>query len=198
MTTKPSARTRTNSRLLRLRRIVPVAIALVVTVFTIDKLRSPSPAARHDELVARVTLPNASPLNSVLPNTPATRPARPDKQSPELAPCPARARACVDTRHKLAWLQRNGQVTYGPVPVGLGRPGHRTPKGIWQVAYKGPHMVSTEYGIPMPWAVFFAYNGIAFHQGPLDVASHGCVHLRPKDARKFYDVLQPGDVVSVR
>jgi lipoprotein-anchoring transpeptidase ErfK/SrfK len=97
----------------------------------------------------------------------------------------------------LAWLQRGGRVTYGPVRTGAALPGHRTPRGLFRVAWKAPHWVSTEYGIRMPWSVFFAAGGIAFHAGPLAQPSHGCVHLRPSSARRFFDALAVGDVVDV-
>src|SRR4051794_34656603 len=91
-------------------------------------------------------------------------------------PCQAPARACVDTQHQQAWLQDGGQITYGPVPVALGGSGHRTPHGQFRVAWKAESWTSTEYGIAMPWSVFFTTGGIAFHAGPLRRQSHGCVH----------------------
>jgi hypothetical protein len=93
-------------------------------------------------------------------------PARPLPR--HLLHCPRTARACVDTRHRVAWLQRHGHRVFGPVPVSLGRRGFRTPRGTFHVAWKAPHWTSTEFGLPMPWSVFFAAGGIAFHAGPLD------------------------------
>jgi lipoprotein-anchoring transpeptidase ErfK/SrfK len=49
----------------------------------------------------------------------------------------------------------------------------------------------------MPFSVFFAHGGIAFHEGPLDEASHGCVHLAPAAAERFFAELQTGDRVQV-
>jgi len=88
-------------------------------------------------------------------------------------------------------------VTFGPVRTGTTRPGQRTPRGLFRVAWKAPHWVSTEYGIPMPWSVFFAAGGIAFHAGPLDEPSHGCVHLAPAAAHRFFQTLAVGDRVDV-
>src|SRR4051812_34315529 len=79
--------------------------------------------------------------------------AAPTRRRPALQ-CPPTARACVDLRHHLAWLQVRGRVAYGPVRIGTGRAGQPTPRGHFRVAWKGPHWVSTEYGIPMPWSVF--------------------------------------------
>jgi lipoprotein-anchoring transpeptidase ErfK/SrfK len=103
----------------------------------------------------------------------------------------------VDLGRHLAWLQDRGQVVYGPVRTGTALPGHATPRGVWPVAWKAPQWVSTEYGISMPWSVFFAPGGIAFHAGPLNRRSHGCVHLAPSAARHFFDALQVGDRVDV-
>lgn len=112
--------------------------------------------------------------------------------------CRAVAHACVDLRRRLAWLQVDGRVTFGPVPTGTALPGQATPRGLFTVAWKAPRWVSTEYGIPMPWSVFFAAGGIAFHAGPLDQPSHGCVHLAPAAAHRFFDALAVGDRVDVR
>lgn len=136
----------------------------------------------------------------VAATTVALPPAAAQVPAPAAVPagCPPRAAACVDRGSNQAWLQHRGRVTYGPVPVSLGGRGHRTPTGIFRVAWKAPHWVSTEYGIPMPWSVFFAAGGIAFHAGPLDRRSHGCVHLRRRAARTFFADLDVGDVVAVR
>lgn len=49
----------------------------------------------------------------------------------------------------------------------------------------------------MPWSVFFADGGIAFHGGDLSRESAGCVKLRTRDARRFFETLQVGDKVQV-
>jgi len=43
---------------------------------------------------------------------------------------------------------------------------HATPRGTFQVSWKaGPNYASNICNEPMPWAVFFAPGGIAFHGG---------------------------------
>ena len=49
----------------------------------------------------------------------------------------------------------------------------------------------------MPFAVFFAEGGIAFHEGTLDQPSSGCVRLGREDAIEFYDFLEVDDPVQV-
>jgi L,D-transpeptidase catalytic domain len=114
-------------------------------------------------------------------------------------PCTAAARACVDLAAKQAWLIADGAVSRGPVPISSGGPGQETPTGDFRVEWKNSNHRSSEFdGAPMPFAVFFAEGGIAFHEGSVDSPSAGCVHLGHEDATYFYDFLQVGDPVQVR
>ena len=61
----------------------------------------------------------------------------------------------------------------------------------------GPGYISTEYNEPMPWAVFFAPGGIAFHGGSLTTPSHGCVHLTVPNAHYYNEHLPVGAEVVV-
>jgi lipoprotein-anchoring transpeptidase ErfK/SrfK len=49
----------------------------------------------------------------------------------------------------------------------------------------------------MPYSVFFADGGVAFHQGRQDTPSAGCVKLTEDDAKAFFAYLQVGDEVQV-
>jgi lipoprotein-anchoring transpeptidase ErfK/SrfK len=114
--------------------------------------------------------------------------------------CPAKATACVDLTRHITWLQRGGKVSYGPVQMEPGHPAgaHQTPRGTFHVSWKaGPAFRSSEYNEAMPWATFFAAGGIAFHGGPLDVWSHGCVHLTDHNAHYFQQHLPVGAEVVV-
>ena len=114
-------------------------------------------------------------------------------------PCTVTARACVDLTTQKAWLISKGVVVLGPVPIHSGGPDEATPKGTFAVSWKDRNHVSNEAGHrPMPQSVFFASGGIAFHEGPLDHSSAGCVHLSPADAVSFYGALHRGDQVQVR
>ncbi|MFF0145924.1 L,D-transpeptidase-like protein [Amycolatopsis sulphurea] len=113
------------------------------------------------------------------------------------APCSARAKACVKLSANKAWLMKGGKVVRGAVPVTVGRPGHLTPEGSFTVQWKDLHHHSKEYNAPMPYSVFFTTTGVAFHEGSLNVQSHGCVHLSHEDAVAFFDYLRPSDVVEV-
>ncbi|MGV0342353.1 L,D-transpeptidase [Corynebacterium mastitidis] len=125
-----------------------------------------------------------------------------DARAADLAstPCPAEARACIDLQGNRTWLQDNGAVTYGPVPMSAGAPSPETatPTGTFYVNRKVKDEVSYEFDqAPMPYAVYFTNNGIAFHQGNTSLLSHGCIHLNHDDAVEYFDQLQIGDMVYV-
>jgi lipoprotein-anchoring transpeptidase ErfK/SrfK len=118
-----------------------------------------------------------------------------DRQS-----CPATATACVDLIRHITWLQSAGKITFGPVQAEPGPPGsrHATPRGTFLVSWKaGQNYVSNIYHEPMPWAVFFAPGGIAFHGGSLTNPSHGCVHLTTANAHYYNEHLPIGAEVVV-
>jgi hypothetical protein len=112
-------------------------------------------------------------------------------------PCDIYAAACVSLSKQEAWLLRGGRVVYGPVRVATGRAGLPTPTGDFRVWYKVVNGWSSTYDAPMPYSVFF-YEGDAFHEDPVTVRSHGCVHLSLANAERFYRFLQYGNLVEVR
>ncbi len=79
--------------------------------------------------------------------------------------------------------------------VSTGRRGYGTPTGQWKAKWLSPRHRSKKYhNAPMPWSVFF-HGGYAVH-GTTEVrrigrpASHGCVRLRPANAKIFYKLVQ--------
>lgn len=124
-----------------------------------------------------------------IPGVPAIIPPPPP-------PCSSQARACLDKSTNEAWLMDQGLVVYGPTPISHGRPGFETPAAATRVTFKREDHWSTLHFVWMKWAVFF--NGdIAFHIGPIQEQSHGCIRMTPEGAKEFYDYLQPGDLVEV-
>lgn len=114
-------------------------------------------------------------------------------------PCDGRADACVDLSSRQAWLMRDGEVYYGPVPVNTGKRGYRTPVGDFSVQWKDKDHKSQEYdNAPMPYSVFFTDTGIAFHEGDISRQSHGCVRMTHAGAKTFFRELQVGEAVQVR
>ena len=130
----------------------------------------------------------------------ATAPGTPTPSPGAHGSCPAAATACVDLENHLTWLQSDGHITYGPVSMEPGPPGTRqaTPRGTFHVQWRaGANYISTEYHVPIPYAVFFAPGGVAFHGGSLNTPSHGCVHLDIGSARYYHDHLPTGAEVVV-
>ena len=128
--------------------------------------------------------------------TTQTTPTTTTTPPPSPPPCRKSAVACVRLSTHEAWLPGHGH-SYGPVPIGYGVGKHATPTGTFHVVWKAEHWHSHEYGDPMPYSVFFAAGGIAFHQGSLDTSSHGCVHLTKTAAKRFFASLKPGDEVQI-
>ena len=119
-------------------------------------------------------------------------------------PCSISARSCVDLDSQRAWLIDNGKVVRGPVRIASGGAGKETPVGhSFRVYLKDKDHTSQEFKLasgapaPMPWSVFFADGGIAFHSGNPARASAGCIHLSPIDAQAWFNFLQVGDQVQV-
>lgn len=114
-------------------------------------------------------------------------------------PCSVGVRACVDLDEKEAWLiGTDGKIDRGPVDISPGAKDTPTPRGNFSVQWKHKDHWSKEYDAAMPYSVFFAPGGIAFHEGRLDYPSGGCVRLDDDDAKAFFKYLQVGDKVQVR
>jgi L,D-transpeptidase catalytic domain len=113
-------------------------------------------------------------------------------------PCTDTAHACVDLAQNHAWLIHGGQITRGPVLISHGGQGKETPTGTFQVLWKDQNHKSAEFNnAAMPYSVFFAPGGIAFHQGNPNNPSAGCVHLSKDDAVAWFNDLDVGDEVQV-
>lgn len=112
--------------------------------------------------------------------------------------CPPIARACVDLDGERAWLQVDGEVTYGAVPIGQGGPGYETPRASFHVSHKVIDDVSYVFNMaPMPYAVYFTNVGHAFHEGDPEGDSHGCIRLAPGDAEVYFNNLNVGDLIHI-
>jgi hypothetical protein len=155
---------------------------------------------------SRVTLDDEDPppapsppdARNLLILTPPPPPHPPPPHPVAGTPCLSNVRACVKLSTRQAWLISNGRVVFGPVPITSGKPGQRTPTGLHVVSWKDADHRSSEFDdAPMPWSVFFASGGIAFHTGSLRAQSAGCIHLADSVARRFFSTLGVGDVVQV-
>jgi lipoprotein-anchoring transpeptidase ErfK/SrfK len=95
---------------------------------------------------------------------------------------------------------------YGTWPISTGRPGDDTPNGTYVTIDKGNpvNMVGPGYNLEVPWSVRFTWSGDYVHdaywsvgvQGVTNV-SHGCVNTSPAHAQEYYQLVVPGDPVTV-
>ncbi len=178
-----------------------VAAQMITTYDQIFDLVFPGLIARDAAEATRVAQQKAAEERAVREAEAAAeraRQAEADRRNPANSPCPPQADACVDLAGSRSWLQENGEITYGPVQVGIGRPGYETPPGTFYVNRKVKDEISWEFNnAPMPYATYFTYNGIAFHQGDPNILSHGCVRMWRADAQKYFAELEIGDMVYV-
>ncbi|OGG61110.1 hypothetical protein A3C87_03090 [Candidatus Kaiserbacteria bacterium RIFCSPHIGHO2_02_FULL_49_34] len=84
--------------------------------------------------------------------------------------------------------------------VSTGREGHDTPKGVFRILKKKRHHISSEYGTPMLFSLFFTSRGHALHLGrPTgNPASAGCIRLSPEDALFAFRFAELSDTVIVQ
>jgi hypothetical protein len=145
---------------------------------------------------APIPAPGSGPL--LIPLPPPPPPPPPPPVLVRGTPCLSNVAACVRLSTRQAWLIDKGRVTLGPVPITSGKSGERTPTGRHRVLWKDKDHLSREFDdAPMPWSVFFAAGGIAFHTGSLRAQSSGCIHLSDATAKRFFGNLTVGDVVQV-
>jgi lipoprotein-anchoring transpeptidase ErfK/SrfK len=84
--------------------------------------------------------------------------------------------------------------------VSSGKPGYRTPTGIFTVIQKSLYHESNIYsGAPMPWMQRLTWSGIALHGGvvPRQPASHGCIRMTHEFAARMWDLTRLGARVVV-
>jgi lipoprotein-anchoring transpeptidase ErfK/SrfK len=115
--------------------------------------------------------------------------------------CAAQAMVvCVDLKSQTVWIAKRGVTTWGPYAIRSGRDGYETRKGSFHVQSKDIDHVSSIYGSPMPYAMFFS-GGQAFHTSDRNLydplGSHGCVHILPKVAQDMWDRVNVGTAVQV-
>ncbi|NYD35695.1 L,D-transpeptidase [Actinomycetospora corticicola] len=136
-------------------------------------------------------------------NNPVARAAHAEAATPG-TPCSVSARACVDLETQRAWLIRDGKVVRGPMTISTGGEGYATPVGHSLRVYRkekdhvsGESKTPDGRPAPMPYSVFFADKGIAFHAGDPARSSAGCVRMETDDAKAVFADLQDGDKVQV-
>ena len=98
----------------------------------------------------------------------------------------------VSLPEQLVHVYRNG-VTIGVSTCSTGKPGHRTPTGVFTILQKREeHYSSTYNNAPMPNMQRLTWRGVAIHAGDLPgyPASHGCVRLPKSFSKLLFTVTQ--------
>ncbi|MDA7947219.1 MAG: L,D-transpeptidase [Hyphomicrobiaceae bacterium] len=96
-------------------------------------------------------------------------------------------------------VYRNG-IRIGVSTCSTGKPGHRTPTGVFTILQKDKHHRSSTYNnAPMPNMNRLTWSGVALHAGHLPgyPASHGCIRLPLKFSELLFSVTHVGTPVIV-
>lgn len=96
-------------------------------------------------------------------------------------------------------VYRNG-LPIGISTVSTGKPGHRTPTGVFTILQKQVEHYSSLYdSAPMPFMQRLTWDGVALHAGTLPgyPASHGCIRLPKAFAEHLYGETKTGMTVVV-
>jgi hypothetical protein len=93
-----------------------------------------------------------------------------------------------------------GGVRIAASSCSTGKPGHKTPSGVFVVLQKDQHHHSSTYNnAPMPYMERLTWQGVALHAGNLPgfPASHGCIRLPLEFAKLLFGVTTLGTPVIV-
>ncbi len=96
-------------------------------------------------------------------------------------------------------VYRNG-IRIGVSTCSTGKPGHRTPTGVFTILQKDKdHRSSTYNNAPMPNMNRLTWSGVALHAGHLPgyPASHGCIRLPKRFSELLFGVTHLGTPVIV-
>lgn len=105
----------------------------------------------------------------------------------------------VSLPEQLVHVYRNG-FAIGVSTCSTGKPGHKTPTGVFTILQKRrKHFSSTYNNAPMPNMQRLTWRGIALHAGNLPgyPASHGCVRLPKEFSRHLFKVTHLGTSVII-
>lgn len=118
--------------------------------------------------------------------------------TPEVAP-EGPVVVIVSLKGQHAHVYRNG-IPIGMSTVSTGKPGYKTPTGVFTVLQKHVEHKSNLYqNAPMPYMQRLTWDGIAMHAGnvPGYPASHGCVRLPLEFAKLLFGVTRIGLTVVI-
>jgi hypothetical protein len=106
------------------------------------------------------------------------------------------------TKQKLYAMENKKVVFIGNVSTGMRD--YRTPRGLFRIIEKDRYHVSNLYpepfgGAKMPYMLRLTNSGIAIHQGELPgyPASHGCIRVSKKTAKRLWRWAKLGTLVKI-
>jgi hypothetical protein len=105
----------------------------------------------------------------------------------------------VSIPDQLVHVYRNG-IRVAASTCSTGKPGHRTPAGVFTILQKDKHHKSSTYNnAPMPNMNRLTWSGIALHAGNLPgyPASHGCVRLPLQFSERLFGITKLGMTVVI-
>lgn len=103
----------------------------------------------------------------------------------------------VSIPDQIVHVYRNG-IRVAASSCSTGKPGHRTPNGVFKILQKDKHHKSSTYSnAPMPNMNRLTWSGIALHAGNLPgyPASHGCVRLPLQFSDMLFGITRLGVTV---
>jgi len=109
----------------------------------------------------------------------------------------------VDLHKQIAYALEDGNIKFQG-KVSSGKRGRATPEGDYKILQKKRHHRSNMWpkpkgGAKMPYMLRLTNSGIAMHSGNVRrrAASHGCIRMSPRLAKKMYKWARVGTVVHV-
>jgi hypothetical protein len=108
-------------------------------------------------------------------------------------------RITIDLLTQTAFLWRNGKIVLS-TPISSGRSTHPTPRGRFLITNKYRHWKSTLYPAKMPFFLRLSCGDFGIHMGALPgyPASHGCIRLPARSAKRLDASVPIGTLVEIR
>ena len=108
-------------------------------------------------------------------------------------------RITISLSEQIALLWRNGKIVL-VTPISSGTRSHPTPRGRYLVTNKYRFWKSTLYPAEMPFFLRLSCGDFGLHMGRLPgyPASHGCIRLPPRSARRLYTSVPIGTLVEIQ
>ena len=163
-------------------------------------MRSPRAASMAAALVMSLSAGVVGVANAEPTASPEPRQSSPAVASPATLPisntgahldrrCMKGTVICASKKQRKLWMVHNGRILI-TLDARFGRASEPTAEGVHTIYWKDKNHVSSVYGSPMPYSMFF-YRGQAIHYSSdfsrrgWNGASHGCINIRNMSGLKW-------------